>query len=194
MVQPHRSNHREAGVAALPRGRVDVRQHPIPKLEVLAADRLDVRIVQLARVRVRGAIGVAAKLHRSELAGVPAPRQPQVPVAAVRAEQRAERAELEPAHVQLARVLRGRDEAADVGAPERDAREAGVDGDRHVRAQRLPRRDTRRRTRETRRIAACPRSRCDAAQRAARSGARRCEPSQYMRMRASRDGASRPSP
>ena len=41
-----------------------------------------------------------------------------MPVAAVRAERRTERAELEPAHVQLAGVVRGRHEAADVGAPD----------------------------------------------------------------------------
>ncbi len=63
-----------------------------------------------------------------------------MPGAAVRAERRAERAELEPAHVQLAGVFRRRHEAADVGAPERNAREARVDRDRHVRLQRLPRR------------------------------------------------------
>ena len=63
-----------------------------------------------------------------------------MPVASVRAERRTERAELEPAHVQLAGVLGRRHEAADVGAPERNARQAGVDGDGHVRLERLPRR------------------------------------------------------
>ena len=61
-----------------------------------------------------------------------------MPVAAVRAEGRAERAELEPAHVQLAGVVGGRHEAADVGAPERNARQARVDRHGHVRLQRLP--------------------------------------------------------
>src|SRR5262245_57464267 len=63
-----------------------------------------------------------------------------MPVAAMRAERRTERAELEPAHVALARVLGSRHEAADVGAPERNAREAGVDRDGHVRLQRFPER------------------------------------------------------
>ena len=48
-----------------------------------------------------GAEGVG--FLRSPVAAVPAPRQLEVPVPAMRAEGRAERAELEPAHVQLAR-------------------------------------------------------------------------------------------
>ena len=86
------------------------------------------------------AAGVAAKFVRTERAGVPSPGQAQMPGPAVRTEQRTERAELEPADVQLAGVFGSRDEAADVGAPVRNAREACVDRDRHVRLQRLPRR------------------------------------------------------
>ena len=92
--------------------------------------------------------------------------------------------ELEPAHVELAGELLRRDEAADVGAPVRNAAEAGVDRDRHVRLQRLPASSRRRPTRGRRRSAACPRSRCGAARTAARSGRHICVPSQYMRMRA----------
>src|SRR5439155_25638943 len=58
--------------------------------------------------------------------------------APVRSEQRTEGAELEPARVQLARVFLRRHEAADVGSPIRDPTQPGVDGDRNMRAQRLP--------------------------------------------------------
>jgi hypothetical protein len=49
-----------------------------------------------------------------------------MPVAPVRAEEWIERAELEPADVQLAGVLARRHEAADIGAPERNAPQRGV--------------------------------------------------------------------
>ena len=52
-----------------------------------------------------------------------------MPVASVRAKQRIERGELKPSHVQLARVLRRRIEAADVRAPERQTGKSGVDAD-----------------------------------------------------------------
>ena len=64
----------------------------------------------------------------------------QMPVTSVRPKERTERAELEPAREQLAGELRGRDEAADVGAPERNAGESRVDRDGHVHLERLPRR------------------------------------------------------
>src|SRR4029079_15407234 len=54
-------------------------------------------------------------------------------------EQRTERHELEPAHVEVAEELGGRHEAADVGSPVWNAAEAGVDRNRDVRLQRLPR-------------------------------------------------------
>src|SRR4029453_9020676 len=75
-----------------------------------------------------------------DLPHVPTPGQAQMPVAPVRSERRTERAELEPAHVELAGVVRRRHEAADVGSPERNAGETRVDRNRHVRLQRLPRR------------------------------------------------------
>ena len=127
------------------------------------------------------------------LPSVPSPRQPQMPVASVRAEQRTERAELEPPHVQLAGVLRRRHEAADVGAPVRNARQPGVDRDRHVRLQRFPRRvDVARPEKRAVALHAGEPLRCSANGRSL--GRYSCGPSQYMRMRASRDGASSPSP
>ena len=56
----------------------------------------------------------------------------------MRAEQRIEGGELEPAHIQLARVILSGHEAADIASPIRDAAEARVDGDRNVRLQSLP--------------------------------------------------------
>ena len=63
-----------------------------------------------------------------------------MPGSAVRTKRRTEGAELKPPEVQLARVFGCRHEAADVGSPVRNPRQAGVDRDRHVRFQRLPRR------------------------------------------------------
>src|SRR5262249_19150183 len=54
------------------------------------------------------------------------------PDPAVRAEDRAERAELEPARVELAGLGHGMKEAAHVGAPVRDAREPRVEPERHL--------------------------------------------------------------
>src|SRR5947199_1869885 len=70
---------------------------------------------------VRGGFGLA------HLAGVPAPRETRPRRPAVRAEERTERAELEPAHVQFAGELGCRKEAADVRAPVRNAAKAGID-------------------------------------------------------------------
>src|SRR3990172_4067365 len=61
-----------------------------------------------------------------------------MPVAAVCAEGWTERAELEPANVQLARVFFGRNESADIASPIRKSRKAAVDRNRHVCGERLP--------------------------------------------------------
>src|SRR5258708_30608787 len=58
----------------------------------------------------------------------------------MRAGQRTERGELEPADVQFAGKLAGRDEAADVGAPIRNPAQSGIDRDWHMRLERSPRR------------------------------------------------------
>src|SRR6185295_18135140 len=102
--------------AAIPNRRVEVRHQTIAELEVLPDDRLDFLVVQLVR------IGAPVCLYRPAVAAVPTPRQSQMPVAAVRAEQRIERAELEPAHMQLAGVVGRRDEPADIGSPIRQSR------------------------------------------------------------------------
>ncbi len=57
----------------------------------------------------------------------------------MRPEQRAERAELEPAHEQLRRKFLRRHESAYVGAPIRDSAQTRVDRHRDVRAQSFPR-------------------------------------------------------
>ena len=159
-----------------------------------AADRLDA-------VRCAAPIPGDCRRRRSstfrsgrQLARVPSPRQSQVPGAAVRAKQRAEGAELEPAHVQLARELRRRHEAADVRAPIRNPAEPGVDPDWHVRSQRFPAWNRHPRTRGTRRSAPCQRSRCGAAHTAVRSAATAASLPSTCGSGCSRDGASRPSP
>src|SRR2546427_545987 len=56
----------------------------------------------------------------------------------MRAEQRVKSGELKPAHVQLAGVILGGDETANVGTPKRDAAQAGIYCDGYVRLQSLP--------------------------------------------------------
>ncbi len=62
----------------------------------------------------------------------------QLPVATVRAKQRAERSELKPPRIQFTGVLLRRNKAANVRAPIRNAAQACVDGIGHVSLQRLP--------------------------------------------------------
>src|ERR1035441_2038119 len=63
---------------------------------------------------------------------VPTPRQAQRPHAPVRAEERAECAELEPADVELAGKLRRGNKTADIRAPIRNAAETAIDADGHL--------------------------------------------------------------
>lgn len=56
----------------------------------------------------------------------------------MRTEQRAERAELEPAHVQLAGQLPSGDESASVSAPIGQTAQAGIDAHRDLEPQRFP--------------------------------------------------------
>ena len=51
MVQPQRAHEREPRLGALARERIGVGQQPVAQLEVLADDRLDPRVVELARDR-----------------------------------------------------------------------------------------------------------------------------------------------
>ncbi len=134
MMQPERAHHGEPGLVRLARRGVDVRHHAVAQLEILPDHRLDPRVVQIRWVRapLRGA-------ERAAVALGPTPRQPQIPVATVSAEARAERAELEPARVQLAGVFVRRIEAADVASPVRKAGEPAVDRHWHVCLERLPR-------------------------------------------------------
>src|SRR5262249_15493324 len=79
-------------------------------------------------------------LPRAHVAPAPSPGKPELPRASVGTEGPAERRELVPARVQLARQLVAGVEAADVRAPERaDAQRVG-DADRDLGLERLPRR------------------------------------------------------
>ena len=157
IVQPQRADDRQAGVVRLADGAVEVRHQ-----RDSAARDTSGRSARPRRCAARSDPDWPRRpcsstiSSGSSVAGVPAPRQAQLPRAAVRAKQRTERAELKPADVELAGELLRRHEAADVGAPERNARQPGVDRDRHVRLQRLPRRVDIARPEERARSAACP--------------------------------------
>src|SRR5215831_19816054 len=100
-------------------GRVKIRHQAIAQFEILAADGLDGGIMKLTLIGIRRAAGVVRHLAWSRLAGIPTPRQPQMPRSPVRAKQRTESPELKPAHMQLAGVFLRGNEAADVRAPVR---------------------------------------------------------------------------
>ena len=136
-MQPERADDRQAGVVRLT-NRAYVGQQLVAEVEILAADRFHRRVVQLARVRIRRTAGVVGSLVGREVAGIPTPRQAQLPRAPMRAEERTERGKLKPADVELAGEFFRRDEAADVGAPVRNTAQGGVDRNRHVRSQRVP--------------------------------------------------------
>src|SRR5207248_8716316 len=94
--------------------------------------------MKLTLIGIRGASGVIGDFVRSQFAGVPTPRQAQVPGPAVGAKQRTEGTELEPTHMQFAGVLLRRNKAADVRAPIRYACQSGIDRHWHMSLQGLP--------------------------------------------------------
>jgi uncharacterized protein YbjT (DUF2867 family) len=78
-------------------GRVEIRQKLVAEVEVLAADLLDLGVVEiLGRGKKFGVI-----LNGSGVAAVPAPREAKHPGAAMRSEERAEGAKLEPADIEF---------------------------------------------------------------------------------------------
>ena len=95
-MQPQTTNHGHSGESACARSAVQIRQQAIAELQIPAANRLDLRVVQFAGIRKRGTV-VATNFSGSGFAGVPAPREAKLPRTAVAAEKRAERAELDPA-------------------------------------------------------------------------------------------------
>ena len=110
VVQDERPHQGQTQGVRLPRQRVRVRQEAVAQLHVRAADRLDL--------------------------GAVCPRDVLAPDPAVRAEDGAEGAHLEPARVELRRLRDGMEEAADVRAPVGDAGQAGVQAERDLRLQR----------------------------------------------------------
>ena len=164
-MQPQRAHHRQAGHAAFVNRAVEIRHQPIAQLRTLqigstcALCSSDVGIAGGAVIR---------RDHLGHLAArVPAPRQPQLPRPSVRSEQRTERAELEPPHIQLSRELRRRHEAADVGAP-RGMPVSPVLIAIGTCVRSVSQVEKCRPTRGTTRSAACRRSRCDGARTDAR--------------------------
>ena len=105
---------------ALAHRAVEIRKQAIAQLKILSADRLDCGVVQLARIGIRS-LPVIADFIWPKFTGVPAPRQPQFPVAPMRPKQWTKRAELKPAHVQFTREFLCGHEAASVRAPKRNA-------------------------------------------------------------------------
>ena len=174
IVQPHRAHQGHARLAGLPRQRVGVRHQLVAQLRVPLHDRLDGRVVHL-RLQdvapvVRGYRGVrVVVLPRAHLVRAPAPGKPEPPRAPVRTERPAERRELVPARVQLARQLAVRVEAADVRAPERADAQRVVEADRDLGLERLPRRFRVARPDPAAPSAQCRGSRCGAGSTAARS-------------------------
>src|SRR5208282_3440545 len=95
---------------------IEVRQHAVAELEVLPANRLDLSVMKLVRIRNRSAI-IVANLNWTGIACVPSPGQPQLPCASVTPKQRAEGAELKPPQIELCCELLRWDEPTDVRAP-----------------------------------------------------------------------------
>src|SRR3569833_4705671 len=75
---------------------------------------------------------------RTGRAQVPSPWQTKLPCSAVRSEERAEGAELEPSHVELRRQFARRNKAAGIGAPVGNATQGDIDSVRSLGRERLP--------------------------------------------------------
>src|SRR5688572_9208151 len=112
MMQPERADDRHAGLVALAHRGIEVRREARSQLQVLPENAFDLWILQLRGIRTP-----LSGFERTTIAAIPAPRQTEMPVASVRPERRIEGTELEPAHVELAGVFRGRIETANVRAP-----------------------------------------------------------------------------
>src|SRR6266581_290468 len=131
IMQPQTAHDGHSGESGFAHKAVQVRHHAITQLQIFAANRFDLSVMQFAGIGKRRAV-VAADLGRPRFAGVPTPGQAELPRAAMAAEKGAESAELEPAQIELRREFLRRDESADVRAPVRNAGEAGIDGDGYV--------------------------------------------------------------
>src|SRR5438552_188859 len=138
MTQPERAHDWHSGLAALTHRRVEIGHQPVMQLKILATDRLDHRIMKLALIRIRRAAGVVRDFADTQFSGVPTPRQAQMPCSPMRPKEGTERAELEPADMQLAGVFLCGNEATDVSAPVRYSRQRGVNRHRNMSLQRLP--------------------------------------------------------
>ena len=126
-MEPKRPYDGNACIVRFANGGVQVRQQAITQLQVFPTDRFDVGIVEFPGIVERRVPMVSLELGGTVVSGVPAPGQPQLPRSTVRAEERAEGAELKPTHIQLAgKLLRGY-EPAGIGPPKRHAAEACVE-------------------------------------------------------------------
>ena len=110
VVQHERTHQRQSQRVRLPGQRVRVWQQPVAQLREAPADCLHL--------------------------GTVSPRHVLAPDPAVRAKDRAEGAELEPARVQLTGLRHRMKEAAHVGPPVRHARQPGAQSERDLRLQR----------------------------------------------------------
>src|SRR5258708_8540928 len=99
-MQPKSTHDWHSCGAALAHRAIEIRQESVAKLQILAADRLDLRVVQVARIWNSGSV-VIIYFDRTGIPGVPSPRKAEFPCAAMTAEERAKRSELEPAQIQL---------------------------------------------------------------------------------------------
>src|SRR6266567_3757635 len=137
LMEPQRTQDGHACGGTFPYGAVEIRQQPVTQFQVFAADRLDLRIVKLARIGDGGTV-VIVDLERSGIACIPAPWKAQLPVPAMGTEERAKCAELEPTQIQLRREFFSGHKSDDVRSPVWNDRERRIDGDGNVNLQSLP--------------------------------------------------------
>src|SRR5215471_1500968 len=137
IVKPKAAHQGHSGESGFADGAVQIRQQTIAQLQILAANRLDLRIVQFAEIGERGTT-IATDLCGADFAGVPTPGQAELPRAAVATKERAKRAELEPAQVKFCGEFFRWNKSADVRAPIRNAAESCIDCDGNMSLQSFP--------------------------------------------------------
>src|ERR1700747_1764245 len=99
-LQPEGAHYGHSSQRSLAYGAVEIKKHAVPQFQILSADALHLRIVQLTRIWHSGAI-VISDLGRSRVSRVPAPGKSQSPRSPMRSKQSAKGAELEPAQKNL---------------------------------------------------------------------------------------------
>src|SRR5215472_3133017 len=120
IMQPRAAHHGDSSESGFAYSAIQIRHQAIAQLQVFAANRLDLRIVQFAGIG-ESRTTVAADFRRANFAGVPSPGQAELPGTAVATEKRAKSTELEPTQVKFGCKFFCGNEAAYVGSPIRNA-------------------------------------------------------------------------